>query len=954
MPNARGPLADLLTCDNEPITRLDCIQNFGFLLALANDWTVIRASANLGHHLGIDAALVIGSNFAAAIAPGAQAAIRNSMAMLYLTDNERLFGIRLVEDRPLFDLNLHFVHDVLVIEGEVTVGDNTGEAAAMVRSMMTRLGRTPALDAFHRLAARQVRELTGFDRVMVYRFDPVGNGEVIAEASGPGIETFLGLHYPASDIPQQARALYLRNSFRIISDVAETPVPLLPLVGANVPALDLSQSITRAVSPVHIEYLTNMGVGATLSISIIVGGELWGLFACHHYAPRLPSFVRRTAAELFGGMYCLALESRLGRESALIERRARLLSDRLIAGVAANEKLLYDPEWLDVMMCEMVDYDGLAVYRDGDVLCLRSAPSCDQVTELALQLNLTSPSQVFTSDHVASLFTWHAAGPAKVVGVLAIPISRMPRDYILLFRRERLQSIQWGGEPGKSSVREAGFRLSPRKSFAAFSETIRGKSKPFSEGDRRVGEAVRSAMVEVILRLSAASIAALAAEVEARRLVEREVFGLNEQFETRVVERTRDLVAANGQLVKKMVVSAAALRSSRADAKSGRVDLLASETALAAAQVNNNARLVELVASETALVAARAETELRDADLQVSKTALASSQAEKKLGAADLRASITALETSRAENRVGVADLLASAVDLASSRAETKAGQIRLYDSEGANKTLTLANHVLGINEAALEALVGQRTAALRSEINTRRIMATAVAHELNQPLTAISSYLNSTARLAERGDMDRETLALIVDGSRRAASQAMRAGEILKLLRNSIMRDDTVMTLEDIGFIVDETIAVAQAESDRLGIVFRFDQPARRMTARVNRTQIRQVLINLIQNAVEAVSGTSRRDVTVTVALMTDTALLTIDVADTGPGVLPTQLEGLFTPFVSSKPHGMGIGLSISREIIEQHQGRLTTRDNPGGGAIFTVTLPSGDALAPVSRGGR
>lgn len=178
-------VTDLTSCDREPITRLDLIQDFGFLIALANDWTVVRASANLGDFLGIEADVAIGSNFAAMTDAGAQEEIRQRLRRLQSSDNERLFGIRLVAGLPLFDVNLHLVGDLLIIEGERSSSDDPNVAASMVASMMAKLGRMPALDGFHRLAARQVRELSGFDRVMVYRFDPAGNGEVIADATGP-------------------------------------------------------------------------------------------------------------------------------------------------------------------------------------------------------------------------------------------------------------------------------------------------------------------------------------------------------------------------------------------------------------------------------------------------------------------------------------------------------------------------------------------------------------------------------------------------------------------------------------------------------------------------------------------------------------------------------------------------------------------------------------------------
>ncbi len=465
---------DLTICDREPITFFDRIQSFGFLVALSNDWTIVRASANLKEFLEIEAADALGAKLDTIISPAAVNDIRNRMAMLYSTGSERLFDVNLMAKSTLFDINLHFVGELLVLEGELSLAEDKIEAASMVRAMMARLSSAANLSAFHRDAARQVRAITGFDRVMIYRFDTTGAGEVIAESTWSGVEGFLGLHYPASDIPQQARALYLRNPFRIIADVAAISVPLLPKARASVKPLDMSSAITRAVAPVHIEYLTNMGVSASMSLSIIVAGELWGLIACHHYAPRLPSFVARTAAELFGSMYSMMLESRVRQDEIVEEQRARELADRLITAIAGNEALLADPQWLQDMTRDMIDSDGVAIYRLGEVFSNGMVPPDADVVALAQQLNTASPSKVFVSDHLVETYPLAEKFASRAAGMLSIPISRMPRDYILLFRRERLEAINWGGDPSKLLEQTIdGVRVSPRKSFAAFADIVR-------------------------------------------------------------------------------------------------------------------------------------------------------------------------------------------------------------------------------------------------------------------------------------------------------------------------------------------------------------------------------------------------------------------------------------------------------------------------------------------------
>jgi light-regulated signal transduction histidine kinase (bacteriophytochrome) len=184
--------------------------------------------------------------------------------------------------------------------------------------------------------AREVRALTGFDRVMVYRFDQDGAGEVIAESARSGIDSYLGQRYPASDIPRQARQLYERNWLRIIADVNAEPSPIEPPLDRQGRPLDLSMSTLRSVSAIHIEYLQNMGVQASMSVSILREGRLWGLFACHHYAPHRVNFGRRTAAELFGQMFSLLMENRERKAESEYEGRGQTLHQRLITMMAGE------------------------------------------------------------------------------------------------------------------------------------------------------------------------------------------------------------------------------------------------------------------------------------------------------------------------------------------------------------------------------------------------------------------------------------------------------------------------------------------------------------------------------------------------------------------------------------------------------------------------------------------
>nr|WP_246359719.1 HWE histidine kinase domain-containing protein [Stakelama sediminis] len=494
----------MTNCDREPIHQLGTIQSFGFLLALSGDWLIKRASANIGDVLGVAAEDILGTPVADHIAESTIHALRNRLTMLRGEDAvERVFDLPLREGGEPYDFALHMIGDTVILEGEPTGDAQHTDTASAIRAMMARLDLTGELTAFYREGARQVRALTGFDRVMIYRFDRDGSGIVVAESAKAGIGSFLDLRYPSSDIPQQARQLYLRNPFRIIVDVEDTPVPIVPQVDETGTPLDLSLSVTRSVSPIHIEYLRNMGVGASMSISIIVEGKLWGLFACHHYSAKRPTFQRRSIAELFGQMFALKLESRERAAMAKYEQDARAISDRLLAAVASDSTLLEQPEWLGQMLSKTVPCDGIAIWNDGRVAHSGITPPPEALPDIVRRLNAMAAGRVYATDHLAGILPRAQDYVDQASGLLAIPISRTPRDYVLLFRQERIRSVTWAGDPHKpAEYGPNGPRLTPRKSFEAWSEEVRGRSQPFTNAELRVAEMLRVSLIEVVLRMS--------------------------------------------------------------------------------------------------------------------------------------------------------------------------------------------------------------------------------------------------------------------------------------------------------------------------------------------------------------------------------------------------------------------------------------------------------------------
>jgi light-regulated signal transduction histidine kinase (bacteriophytochrome) len=485
-------------CDREPIHVPGLIQPHGFLLAFASDRMVSAVSANIGNFTGIPAASWLGQSVLGPIDPDAFHALGNKITTLHGPDAiERAFALTLISGRPPFDIAIHRVGKVVVVEGEPAITDER-EAAALVRAMVARLKHTDGLTAFFRDGARHVQALTGFDRVMVYRFDADGHGEVVGEALRGSRTSYMGLHYPASDIPAQARALYLRNPFRIIADVAARPVPIHSLAADADEPLDQTLSVLRAVSPVHIQYLKNMGVAASLSISIIVDGKLWGLFACHHGVARLPSFAYRTAAELFGEMYSMMLEGRLRREATQHEMRDRALAALLVAEKEHDHRLLTNAPRLSELIFDTIPADGLCVLANEAFWPSGNTPDASRCTAIVSKLSKRGKRDVFATD---ALGTWlgHGSPNAEAAaGFVAIPLMFGSTDYLLLFRGERLRTIQWAGDPEKSSKAE-GEALTPRQSFTAWSELVRGKCEPFTAAEFRAAEAIRVALMEAAL-----------------------------------------------------------------------------------------------------------------------------------------------------------------------------------------------------------------------------------------------------------------------------------------------------------------------------------------------------------------------------------------------------------------------------------------------------------------------
>ena len=372
----------------------------------------------------------------------------------------------------------------------------------------------PSLCALCQLATESVRRVACYDRVMVYRFMADGSGWVIAESRVPELAPFLDLHYPAADIPVQARALYLKSWLRLITQVDYDPAPLIPernpLTGQP---LDMSYAILRDVSPIHREYLRNMGIDASMSISIIVGGKLWGLIACHNNSPRrLPRHLR-AVCELFGSMFSLQLEAREKSEQFESRLASRKVLQELMLNLAGVEDYAtgltqQTPNLLDYIHGGDIALDGqrgggVAVRVDNVLTFLGTTPDRAQIMALTDWLTdyMSETEGVFSTDRLSEIYPPARAFAGVGAGLLVIAVSRDPSDFILWFRPELVETALWAGDPAKPmTTGPQGNRLSPRKSFEVWKHTVRNRALPWTVAEVDSAFDLRVSLLQVVLR----------------------------------------------------------------------------------------------------------------------------------------------------------------------------------------------------------------------------------------------------------------------------------------------------------------------------------------------------------------------------------------------------------------------------------------------------------------------
>ncbi|USJ02525.1 GAF domain-containing protein [Xanthomonas prunicola] len=479
---------DMDVCAREPIHIPGMIQPYGVLLVIEPaDGRIVQASTTAADLLGVPLQTLLGMPYAQVLeVPEAQPFAVDAHPQ-HLLHAEARFPARAVPPEHAWVAAWHLYPEQWLVEIEprdARLMDVTlREALPLLRS----IERDPGIDEAAVRAAKGLRSMIGFDRVMIYRFDEEWNGEVIAEARNPELVAYLGQRYPATDIPAQARALYLRNRVRQIADVGYQSSPIVPTLHPRLGTpVDLSDVSLRSVSPVHLEYLANMSVSATLVSSLVVNDALWGLIACHHYSPHFTSHAMRDATDavtraLSGRIGALQAVERARMESVLLTVREKLITDFNDATQMTVEMLAdMAPDLMDV-----VDADGVAIFHGKEISRHGSVPDAAALRRIRDHIE-SAHHDALREDAVGALhveaigevFPELADLAPLAAGFIFVPLMPQSRSALLWTRREKVQTVNWAGNPQLAKLADIpNSRLSPRKSFDLWQETVRGRAR---------------------------------------------------------------------------------------------------------------------------------------------------------------------------------------------------------------------------------------------------------------------------------------------------------------------------------------------------------------------------------------------------------------------------------------------------------------------------------------------
>ncbi|MBE7176181.1 MAG: GAF domain-containing protein [Mucilaginibacter polytrichastri] len=493
-------------CGSLPVHRINLIQPYGYLLVLDRESLhIIQASENIEEISGLKASKLLNL-------PISQFIPKNDVdALKQVRDTTR-------EDLPLTAVFTHknkssectvLVHSAdqyLLLEIEKGMGDDRSflDVYQRIRYSMAAINKEDELEKACMAVVRELRDISRYQSVLMYRFDEDWNGTVIAEYNDTQKERYLGLKFPASDIPSQVRKLYLSNPYRYIPNRTYEPVRLYPVINpVDQSLLDLSSCNCRSVASVHLEYMQNMGLEASMSIRVVVNEQLWGLISCHHPVAKYLSYPQRSVFELLSGIISSKISEIVNRDSYKLTHeldsvRAKLI-DQIYAGKDWRDNILYG----DVDITRLLRSNGAAVIYDGRIDTIGDVPPTEDLENLIYWLQAKNVAQVEAIINLPEVNEEALRYSDIGSGIIVLPVNAEKGDFILGFRPEIIRTVSWGGNPYEAiQFEDDGKRYHPRGSFKEWIEIVKLTSKTWTKEEVTVAETFRVYLLEHLLKLS--------------------------------------------------------------------------------------------------------------------------------------------------------------------------------------------------------------------------------------------------------------------------------------------------------------------------------------------------------------------------------------------------------------------------------------------------------------------
>ena len=503
---------DLTNCDREPIHIPGLIQPHGVLLVLQEpELKIVQVSANTKTYIGRDPEQLLTTHLKDLLDENQIATISQCLEK----DFESVNPLKISVNNTIFDGIIHRCDSAsapgyglryLILELEPAQTKDKADFLDFYKLVVVSINKLQKVNEPEQICqeiVKEIRTLTQFDRVMIYQLDTEGSGKVVAEDKEEHLTPFLGLRYPATDIPKQAIHLYTLNWLRLIPDVNYHSIELIPKLNpiSNC-STDLSLAILRSVSPLHVEYLHNMGVTASMSVSLLKNGQLWGLIACHHYAPKYVTYEMRTACEFLGKVMSMHLVAKEENQDLDYKVKLKSILSKFIESIGLQSNLLKGLVAAKDNLLELAGAQGLAICWQDEIFVTGKTPDTSQLQDLCSWIETKLQDNLFSTNALSKEYPIAENYADVGSGLIALAISRANKNYVLWFRPEVIQTVSWGGNPNKPVEvdEDGGMRLSPRKSFDLWQETVKAQSLPWQPREIEAVLELRGAIVSTVLR----------------------------------------------------------------------------------------------------------------------------------------------------------------------------------------------------------------------------------------------------------------------------------------------------------------------------------------------------------------------------------------------------------------------------------------------------------------------